>query len=97
MYLLNFDVTELLRQALFLLPQCVNLISAESLVRDFPDFIKDELGLLRGIEAKITVDPAAMPKFHHHRPVPFALKEKVEASLNAQVSEGELIPIEQSE
>ena len=43
------------------------------------------------------VNPKAMPEFHYHRPVPFALKEKVEASLSSQVAAGEFIPVEQSE
>ena len=39
----------------------------------------------------------ATPKFHRHRPVPFAIREKVEQTLHAQVAEGELIPVEKSE
>ena len=97
MYLLNFDVAELIGKATAPVARCVNLVSEESLLKDFADVFKEELGLLRGIEAKITVNPAAIPKFHRHRPVPFVLKEKVEASFNAQVSKGELIPVEQSE
>ena len=31
------------------------------------------------------------------RPVPFALRDKVEEALRAQVAAGELIPLEQSE
>ena len=97
MYLLDFDVAELIGKATAPVARCVNLVLEESLLKDFAVVFNEELGLIRGSEAKITVDPAATPKFHRHRPVPFALKEKVEASLKAQVSEGELIPVEQSE
>ena len=39
----------------------------------------------------------AVPAFHKYRPIPFALKEKVEEALQSQVAEGELIPVERSE
>ena len=93
MYLLDVDMAELIGKATAPVAKCVNLVLEESLLKDFADVFKEELGL---IEVKITVDPAATPKFHCHRPVVFALKEKVKLLLNAQVSE-ELIPVEQSE
>lgn len=43
------------------------------------------------------MEPSAVPKFHKHRPVPFALKDKVEEALQTQVTEGELVPVERSE
>ena len=58
---------------------------------------KDELGILKGIEAVVTVQESASPRFHKPRPVPFALREKVEKQLDKQVKEGELIPIDKSE
>jgi len=78
MYLLGFNLTKLINEATASVLHAINVISAESLFREFADVFKDELGLLRGIEATITVDPTAMPKFHRHHSVPFALKEKVE-------------------
>ena len=53
--------------------------------------------MLQGIEASVLVDPQATPKFHWPRPVPFAIKSKLEETLKAQVAEGELIPVERSE
>jgi len=79
MYLLDFDVIKLIGKATVPVARCVNLVTTGSLFKDFTDVFKDELGLLRGTEAKIIVDPIA----------PFALKEKVEASLSTQVSAGE--------
>ena len=42
---------------------------------------QDELGELKGTKAKISIDPTVEPQFHKPRPVPFALKEKVEEEL----------------
>ena len=58
---------------------------------------KKELGLLRDIEATITVEQSALPRFHKHRPIPFALKDKVEEALQSQVAQGELVPVERAE
>ena len=61
------------------------------LCNEYSEVFKDELGVLRDIEATITVEEQATPKFHRYRPVPFGVKEKVEKTLQAQVTEGELI------
>ena len=53
--------------------------------------------MLKGIEASVSVVPHATPKFHQPRAVPFTIKAKLEETLKAQVDEGELIPVEQSE
>ena len=55
------------------------------------------MGLLRDIEATVSVEQGAIPRFHKYRPVTFALRKKVEEILRSQVAEGELIPIEWSE
>ena len=70
---------------------------ATEIMTEFADVFKDELGLLKGIQANVTVDEPASPRFHKPRPVPFALKEKIEQQLDKQVEEGELIPIDKSE
>ena len=97
MYLLKFDVPELLKRATWNCKPCIGTLSSQSILSDYADIFREVLGLLKGIEASITVDPSAVPKFHRHRSVPFALKEKVEAALQAQVDEGELVAVEQSE
>ena len=55
------------------------------------------MGLLGNIEATITVEQSALPRLHKHRPIPFALKDKVEEALQSQVAQGELVPVERSE
>jgi len=96
MALLQFDVVHLMDQA-----TQVHLNSADNssleVVADFADVFKDELGVLKGIEATIAVEESALPQFHKPRPVPFALKDKVEQQLQTQVDEGELVPVESSD
>ena len=70
---------------------------ATEIMTEFADVFKDELGLLKGIQANVTVDEPASPRFHKPRPVLFALKEKVEQQIDKQVEEGELIPVDKSE
>ena len=41
----------------------------------------DELGEIKGVKAKICVDPQVKPAFHKARTVPFALRKKVEDEL----------------
>ena len=71
--------------------------SSAELVTDFADVFKDELGVLKGVEATIAVEESALPCFHKPQPVPFALKDKVEQQLQAQVDEGELVPVDSSD
>ena len=39
----------------------------------------------------------ALPRFHKHQPIPFALKDKVEETLQSQVAQGELVPTDRSD
>ena len=55
------------------------------------------LGTLKGTEAKIYVDPSAPPKFTKARPVPYALKAKVEKKLDRLQSGGIISPVEFTE
>lgn len=93
MTLLQFNVVTLMEQV----TQVHYTSEATNLVTEFADVFKDELGLLKGIQASVTVDEAAPPRFHKPRPVPFALRERVEQQLDKQVEEGELIPVDKSE
>ena len=61
------------------------------------DVFGEGLGTLKGTEAKICVDPNAPPKFMKARPVPYALKAKVEKELDRLQSEGIISPVEFTE
>ena len=55
---------------------------------------EDGLGTLQGYEAKLYVDPQAIPKFCKARPVPYAMRGKAEEELHRLVQEGILEPIQ---
>ena len=70
------DVADLIRKATAPFVRCIKFVSAESLYIEYFNIFKDALGLLKDIEAKIMIDQAATPKFHHHCPVPFCFKRE---------------------
>jgi len=55
---------------------------------------QEGLGKLRGYEAKINVDPNVSPRFCRARPVPYALKDKVELELERLIEQGIIEPIQ---
>ena len=58
---------------------------------------RDELGTVKGVTAKIHVDPTARPRFYKARTVPYALRGKVEAALDSLQKEGIIEPVSYSE
>lgn len=92
----QFDVSALMVQATQLHHTSESTLTAE-LMAEFTDVFQDELGVLKGIEANVSVKESAVPHFHRVRPIPFALREKVEQHLQKQVNEGELIPVDKSD
>ena len=50
----------------------------EALLSQHGKLFEDGLGTLQGYEAKLYVDPQAIPKFCKARPVPYAMRGKVE-------------------
>ena len=55
---------------------------------------RNELGLVKGITAKIHVDPDVQPQFYKARSVPFALRAKVNQELERLQTAGVIEPIQ---
>ncbi|XP_060077413.1 uncharacterized protein K02A2.6-like [Ylistrum balloti] len=72
-------------------------LSVAQQLQKFPSVLKDELGTLRNITARIKVKEGANPKICKPRTVPFAMKERVEAELDRLVSAGILTQVQHSE
>ena len=58
---------------------------------------KDELGTIKGVTAKIYMDPAAHPQFFKPRPLPLALKTSVEKELEKLQRENVISPVQFSD
>ena len=80
MALLDFDLIALLTQTTAIHQTTADVVKTD-LIKEFAEVFQSELGVLRGIEATVAVHESATPRFHKARPVPFALKEKVERQL----------------
>ena len=69
----------------------------QSVLQSHEAVFENGLGTLKDHEVSITVDSQATPRFCKSRPVPYALRPKVEAELDRLVSEGTLEPVQYSE
>ena len=58
------------------------------LLEGFPDVFTDELGCLRDFKVHIPVSEQAQPKFFKPRPVPYALRSRVEDELDKMEQQG---------
>lgn len=61
------------------------------------DIYKEELGTIKGVTAKLVVDPTATPKFSKARYLPYAMKGKEETEIDRIVSTGILKPVQLSD
>ena len=68
--------------------------SLEQDLENHKEVFSEELGLLKGVEVKLALNPEASPKFCKARPVPYAMRERVEIELRRLEKEGILEPIE---
>ena len=53
----------------------------EAVLAKHSSLFSDELGTIRGVTAKLDVSPDAKPRFHHPRPIPYALRSRVDQAL----------------
>ncbi|XP_023204972.1 uncharacterized protein K02A2.6-like [Xiphophorus maculatus] len=72
-------------------------LSLNELLDTYSDVFKEELGTLKDIKATIVVKPEMLPKFNKHRPLPFAMKEKVEKELERLEKCNIITPVRHSE
>eukprot|EP00731_Ephydatia_muelleri_P025722 Em0017g805a len=70
--------------------------SLQNLLRKYADLFTEELGLVKGVTAKLQVDGKAQPRFYKPRTVPYALRSRVEELARLE-REGILEPVTHSE
>lgn len=63
----------------------------------YSDVFQEGLGTFKGQEVSIEVDPDATPHYCKARPLPYAMREMVEAELDRLVKEGTLEPVDHSD
>ncbi|XP_065188042.1 uncharacterized protein K02A2.6-like [Sycon ciliatum] len=71
----------------------VNALSLDSLLRQFPTVFQEGLGTIKGQSAKIQLQGSPTPKSCRSRPVPYAVRTKVEAELLRLEGEGIIKPV----
>ena len=69
----------------------------DEVLKQYTSLFEDGLGTLKGTKAKINVDADTKPEFHKARPVPYALREKIEQELDRLVETGTIEPVQFSE
>ena len=69
----------------------------EKLINPYSEVFKDSLGTFTGPKAKIRVEVDAVPKFCKARPVPYAMKGKIEEELKRLQEEGTIESVQFSE
>ncbi|KRZ10956.1 Uncharacterized protein T11_18511 [Trichinella zimbabwensis] len=68
----------------------------ESILQEYQELFKEELGTYRGPAVTVETDTTVVPKFLKCRPVPFVLREKVNAALDDLIRQGILKPTQYS-
>ena len=69
----------------------------DEILANHSELFEEGLGTLKGTTAKINVDPTATPIFYKARPVPYALREKIELDLERLERAGTIQPVQYSE
>ena len=69
----------------------------ERLIDDYSEVFKDEIGTLKSAKAKLALKEGSQPKFCKARPVPYAVKPKVEVELKRLEKEGILHKVKSSD
>ena len=72
-------------------------LTLQGLLDQHVNVFRDELGTIRGVTAKLHVDPQARPRFYRPRPVPYAMRQKVELELERLERAGVIEPVQFSD
>ena len=75
----------------------IQLNPTEALLEKYHTVFQETPGTLQKFKAHIYVDPGAKPKYCKARPIPYAVKGKVEEELDRLVAEGTLEPVQMAE
>lgn len=75
----------------------IDMSATEAVVAKYGEIFKEELGKYRGDPVAIQLKSNAIPKFLKARPVPFAIKDRVEQEIDRLVKENVLRPVSFSE
>ncbi len=67
------------------------------MLEKYSEVFKNELGTLKNIKATISVKPDVAPKFYKNRPLPFAMKERVEKEIDRLEEANIISPVKFSE
>ena len=67
------------------------------LLQKYQTVFREQLGVLKGFQAHILVDPAAQPVFCRARSVPYSIWVNIEEELDRLVQEGILEPVQYSD
>ena len=76
---------------------CQENNSMQEILANHSDVFREELGTLKGTTAKIHVPEGATPRFFKPRPLPYAMRGKVDKEIDRLVGEGILTPVDFSE
>ncbi|KAL4142448.1 hypothetical protein QTP88_004903 [Uroleucon formosanum] len=71
--------------------------SVKAILKKYPNVFSEKLGTFKGYEISFTTRPGTTPKFFKHRPLPQALRIKVEAEIDRLLATNALIPVNHSE
>ncbi len=95
---LKLDVNKFVKSAdIHTISQVAPADLIEPVLNMFQEVFKPGLGHCANAKAKLLLKPGAQPRFFKARPMPFAMKEKVEADLHRLEQLGVLTPIQTAE
>ena len=74
-----------------------SITNLDDLLHKFEDIFSGELGIMKNEKARIYLKPNSIRKFLKARPVPYALKNKIEFKIERMVKNNILEPVDVSE